>query len=184
MKVKEYEHEFYETCHSVTFHCTGQFTPKMKANANPRLLSSLVWIDSGVVVSQHRLESFFHEIRCSGMTSFMEFMIGSHCSKLSGKMIVTLVNNTHLKVTCISNSRLPGNAQKLNGLENDKIKWCKITNKKEKVLWHDIHDILWNCRCWMSQYLLYILKKNYLNPWRDQMTNGCTRIFLLGVKFS
>ena len=23
-------------------HCTGQFTPKMKANANPRLLSSLV----------------------------------------------------------------------------------------------------------------------------------------------
>ena len=40
-------------------HCTGQFTPKMKANAEPRLLSSLVWIDSGVVVSQHRLESFF-----------------------------------------------------------------------------------------------------------------------------
>ena len=31
-------------------HCTGQFTPKMKANAEPRLLSSLVWIDSGVVV--------------------------------------------------------------------------------------------------------------------------------------
>ena len=40
-------------------HCTGQFTPKMKANAEPRLLSSLVWIDSGVVVSQLRLESFF-----------------------------------------------------------------------------------------------------------------------------
>ena len=40
-------------------HCTGQFTPKMKANAEPRLLSSLVWIDSGVVVSQHHLESFF-----------------------------------------------------------------------------------------------------------------------------
>ena len=39
-------------------HCTGQFTPKMKANAEPRLLSSLVWIDSGAVVSQHRLESF------------------------------------------------------------------------------------------------------------------------------
>ena len=32
-------------------HCTGQFTPKMKANAEPRLLSFLVWIDSGVVVS-------------------------------------------------------------------------------------------------------------------------------------
>ena len=26
-------------------HCTGQFTPKLKANAEPRLLSSLVWID-------------------------------------------------------------------------------------------------------------------------------------------
>ena len=38
---------------------TGQFTPKMKANAEPRLLSSLVWIDSGVVVSQHHLKSFF-----------------------------------------------------------------------------------------------------------------------------
>ena len=40
-------------------HCTGQFTPRMKANAELHLLSSLVWIDSGVVVSQHRLESFF-----------------------------------------------------------------------------------------------------------------------------
>ena len=38
-------------------HCTGQFTPKMKANAEPHLLSSLVWIDSGIVVSQHLLES-------------------------------------------------------------------------------------------------------------------------------
>ena len=36
--------------------CTGQFTPKMKANAEPHLLSSLVWIGSGVVVSQHRLD--------------------------------------------------------------------------------------------------------------------------------
>ena len=36
-------------------HCTGQFTPKMKANAEPHLLSSLVWIDSGVVVPQHHL---------------------------------------------------------------------------------------------------------------------------------
>ena len=55
-------------------HCTGQFTPKMKANAEPRLLSSLVWIDSGVVVSQHRLESFFHDFKCNGMMNFMEFM--------------------------------------------------------------------------------------------------------------
>ena len=41
-------------------HCTGQFTPKMKANAIPRLLSSLAWIDQ------------YNE--CNGMTSFMEFM--------------------------------------------------------------------------------------------------------------
>ena len=60
-------------------HCTGQFTPKMKANAEPRLLSSLVWIDSCVEVSQHRLESFFHEIKCNGMTSFMEFKWSSFC---------------------------------------------------------------------------------------------------------
>ena len=67
--------EIHGTCHSVTFyfmkkqifwyqqevyfakkwlgrltdctHSIGQFTPKMKANAKPRLLSSLVWIDSG-----------------------------------------------------------------------------------------------------------------------------------------
>ena len=37
-----------------------QFTPKMKANAVPRLLSSLVWIDQ------------YNE--CNGMTSFMEFI--------------------------------------------------------------------------------------------------------------
>ena len=40
-------------------HCAGQFTPKMKANVEPCLLSSLVWIDSGIMVSQHHLESFF-----------------------------------------------------------------------------------------------------------------------------
>ena len=40
-------------------HRTGQFTPKMKANVEPCLLSSLGWIDSGAVVSQHCLESFF-----------------------------------------------------------------------------------------------------------------------------
>ena len=44
-------------------HWTGQFTPKMKANAKPRLLSSLVWIDSGVVAWKHSLESFFHEMK-------------------------------------------------------------------------------------------------------------------------
>ena len=40
----------------------SQFTPKMKANAVPRLLSSLAWIDQ------------YDE--CNGMTSFMEFMSG------------------------------------------------------------------------------------------------------------
>ena len=55
-------------------HCNGQFTPKMKANAKPRLLSFLVRIDSNVVASQHRLGVFFREIKCNGMTSFMDFM--------------------------------------------------------------------------------------------------------------
>ena len=50
-------------------HCTGQFTPKIKANTVPRLLSSLVWIDSDVVLSQHRLESFVMELQVG-----MEFM--------------------------------------------------------------------------------------------------------------
>ena len=64
-------------------HCSGQFTPKMKANAEPRLLSSLVWIDSGVVVSQRcgvtaSSGVFFHEWKCDGMTCFMEFMIISY----------------------------------------------------------------------------------------------------------
>ena len=45
---------------AVTLQRQSQFTPKMKANAVPCLLSSLVWIDQ------------YNE--CSGMTSFMEFM--------------------------------------------------------------------------------------------------------------
>ena len=45
---------------AVTLQSQSQFTPKMKANAVPRLLSSLVWIDQYYV--------------CNGMTSFMEFM--------------------------------------------------------------------------------------------------------------
>ena len=46
---------------AVTPQCQSQFTPTMKANAVPRLLSSLVWIDQ------------YNE--CNGMTSFMEFML-------------------------------------------------------------------------------------------------------------
>ena len=45
---------------AVTPQRQSQFTPKMKANAVPRLLSSLVWID--------------HYDECNGMTSFMEFL--------------------------------------------------------------------------------------------------------------
>ena len=75
---------------AVTPQRQNQFTPKMKANAKPRLLSSSVWIDSGVVASQHWLTApiifgkmhflliseneFFHEITWNGMTSFMDFM--------------------------------------------------------------------------------------------------------------
>ena len=47
---------------AVTPQRQSQFTPKMKAKAVPRLLSSLVWIDQ------------YNE--CNGMTSFMEFMWG------------------------------------------------------------------------------------------------------------
>ena len=31
------------------------------------------------MVSQHRLKSFFHEIKCNGMTSFMELMRSGFC---------------------------------------------------------------------------------------------------------
>ena len=40
-------------------HCTDQFTLKMKANAVSRLLSALMWIESGIVASHHSLVSFF-----------------------------------------------------------------------------------------------------------------------------
>ena len=39
----------------------------------------VILIDSGVVVSQHRLESFFHEMKCNGMTNFLEFMLRLRC---------------------------------------------------------------------------------------------------------
>ena len=53
---------------AVTPQLQSQFTPKMKANAVPRLLSSLVWIDQ------------YNE--CNGMTGFMEFM--GRCSSQRG----------------------------------------------------------------------------------------------------
>ena len=68
-------HEFHEPCHSVTFIVLVHSHQRWKQTLNRSLLSSLMWIDSGIVVSQHRLESFFHEIKCNGMTIFMEFMM-------------------------------------------------------------------------------------------------------------
>ena len=69
-----HSHEFRKAYHSITFYFMkktpddavtpqrqSQFTPKMKANAVPRLLSFLVWIDQ------------YNE--CNEMTSFMECMI-------------------------------------------------------------------------------------------------------------
>ena len=53
-------HEKKTANDAVTPQRQSQFTPKMKANAIPRLLSSLVWIDQ------------YSE--CNGMTSFMNFM--------------------------------------------------------------------------------------------------------------
>ena len=53
----------------------SEFTPKMKANAFGRLLWSLVWIDSGVVVLQHHLEYYLHELKCNGMTIHKEFIV-------------------------------------------------------------------------------------------------------------
>ena len=49
---------------AVTPQRQSQFTPKMKANAVPRLLSSLVRIDQ------------YNE--CNGMTSFMQFKISQY----------------------------------------------------------------------------------------------------------
>ena len=79
----------------VFFH--AQFTPKMKANAELHLLSSLLWIDSGVVVSQHRLESIFHGINCNGMTIFMEFMSIFH-SYLQILLLVLVASNQPGKI--------------------------------------------------------------------------------------
>ena len=53
---------------AVTPQRQSQFTPKMKANAVPRLLSSLVWIDQ------------YNE--CNRITSFMEFMFGQKITAL------------------------------------------------------------------------------------------------------
>ena len=57
-------HEKATPNNAVTPQRLSQFTPKMKANAEPRLLSSLVWIDQ--------------DNKCNGMISFMEFISTYH----------------------------------------------------------------------------------------------------------
>ena len=102
----------------------------MKANAEPRLLSSLVWIDSGVVVSQHRLESFFHEIKCNGMTSFMEFMVRDPFLWFSRHFgPATILWDDTLR----EGSTLP-----LSSVPNDE--WAEFSQGKQKTVQSTRHD--------------------------------------------
>ena len=57
--------------------CSGQFTPKMKANAEPQFafIFGVNWLWHWGVTASFGV--FFQEIKCNGMTSFMEFMICS-----------------------------------------------------------------------------------------------------------
>ena len=67
---------------AVTPQRQSQFTPKMKANAVPRLLSSLVWIDQ------------YNE--CNRVTSFMEFKINMLSQRAALVTIVPIfVTKTH-----------------------------------------------------------------------------------------
>ena len=69
----------------------SQFTPKMKANTVPRLLSSLAWIDQ------------YNER--NGMTSFMEFIICGWLAKLTdGHKQIPLMFNLHAVVLSICHS--------------------------------------------------------------------------------
>ena len=96
----------------------SQFTLKMKANAVPRLLSSLVWIDQ------------YNE--CNGMTRFKEFMITavathntiSHCCDSS---FHTRLKASHLLSCGVRTSLLQGhNGTFINHLINQK--WGPIYN--------------------------------------------------------
>ena len=94
-------HEFHENCHSVIFYFMkkktpndavtpqrqSQFTPKMKANAVSRLLSSLVWIDqynrssTALIISGKMhfplISDSFSWTKCDVKTSFMDFKYNS-----------------------------------------------------------------------------------------------------------
>ena len=75
-------HEKITPNDAVTPQRQSQITPKLRANAVPRLLSSLVWIDQ------------YYE--CNGMTTFVEFMNRisqktnwPSTSKIHGKVIMS-----------------------------------------------------------------------------------------------
>ena len=86
------EHEFYETCHSITFYfmkkdakrCCDTTTPKSihtkdesKRGSVFAFIFGVNWLwPCGVKAS---FGVFFHEIICNGMTSFMEFMQWLSC---------------------------------------------------------------------------------------------------------
>ena len=61
---------------AVTQKRQSQFTPKMKANAVPRLLSSLVWID--------------HYNECNGITRFMEFL--RYLNNIEQKQLIRIIH--------------------------------------------------------------------------------------------
>ena len=75
---------------AVTPQRQSRFTPKMKANAVPRLLSSLVWIDQ------------YNE--CNGMTSFIESML-----RAIRRMQTTEVDSAAQSLLLKSNSYLQWN---------------------------------------------------------------------------
>ena len=76
---------------AVTPQRQSQFTPKMKANVVPCLLSSLVWIDQCN--------------ECNGITSFMEFMIWASFKLLPHRQICKKKVNQIMKCFfCWSNS--------------------------------------------------------------------------------
>ena len=45
------------------------------------------------MVSQHRLESFLHEIKCNGVTSFKEFMGEVMMSSSASKVVITRLSS-------------------------------------------------------------------------------------------
>ena len=58
-------------------HCTGQFTPKMKQTRN--YVCFHLWCELTLVLWCYRIvwSLFFHEWKCNGMTSFMEFRLSN-----------------------------------------------------------------------------------------------------------